>query len=103
MVDLVVINLGSSNKTQAGNRIFFPVEVIGEEGGDAWTPPDLLEGGGGGGAPFDSREYVVRFRPIQPVKGGGGFLSAFSAHVCKLLLQGGGGGGATWGCPWDGP
>ena len=33
-------------------------------------------GGGGGarigqGAPFDSREYVARFRPIQPVGGGG--------------------------------
>ena len=34
-------------------------------------------GGGGGqdrarGAPFDSREYVVRFRPIQRSSGGGG-------------------------------
>ena len=28
--------------------------------------------GGRGGAPFDSRKYAVRFRPIQIVLGGGG-------------------------------
>ena len=41
----------------------------------SWAPPAFLERGGGGGGggqdrvrvvPFDSREYVVCFRPIQP-------------------------------------
>ena len=62
----------------------------------------------GVGAPFDSREYTVRFRPIQIVclfflgGGGGGGAVRFwpiqpmgGAHVCYLLLQGGGGGGDT--------
>ena len=42
------------------------------------------EGGGGGqdkarGAPFDSREYIVRFQPIQP--------AGVGAAVCFQLIQ----------------
>ena len=76
--------------------------------------PQLFWKGGGArigqGAPFDCREYVVRFRPIQPVGGGGwccpllgafgpiqpvgggGVLSAFG----PIQPLGGGGGGS---CP----
>ena len=71
----------------------------------AWAPPAFLEGGGqdrARGAPFGSREYVVRFRPISsgggccPLSadltsggGGGGVLSAFG----RFNERGGGGGG----------
>ena len=45
-------------------------------------------GGGGGGGEFDSREYAVRFRPIQPV----------GPCVCVCVGGGGGGGGGGEGC-----
>ena len=41
---------------------------------EAWAPSAFLEGGGqdrARGVPFDSREYVVRFRPIQRAGGVG--------------------------------
>ena len=76
------------------------------------------EGGGGGegggvgagregGAPFDSRKYAVRFRPIQIVLGGGGGgggggLSAFGRFnlwgvrmYVNFYYKGGEGGGDT--------
>ena len=41
----------------------------------------------GQGAPFDSSVYVVRFRPIQPVWGGGG-----AVRFRPIQPVGGGGG-----------
>ena len=60
------------------------------------------KGGGGGqdrarGAPFDSHEYVIRFRPIQPVcvcVGGGGGVGC-----CPLSADSTSGGGGAGCCP----
>ena len=58
--------------------------------------PQLFWKGGGGqdrarGAPFDSRVYVLHFRPIQPVWGGGG------GGCCPLSANSTNGGGGGWG------
>ena len=65
-------------------------------------------GGGGGqdrarGVPFDSREYIFHFRPIQPARGGCCPLLADLTSVCVCVccplladLTSGGGGGC---CP----
>ena len=60
------------------------------------TPSFSGRGGGGGGGgqnrvslkgvPFDSHEYVVRFRPIQPVGG------AVHSQPVQPVGRGGGGG-----------
>ena len=44
MVDLVVINLGSSNKNQAGNPKVFPVDTIQGVSARGGCPPPAPEG-----------------------------------------------------------
>ena len=64
---------------------------------DHGRPQLFWKGGGGGqdrarGAPFDSREYVVRFRPIQQAGGGGGWVGGGAVRFRPIQRVGGGGG-----------